>query len=174
FQPAAAVVQCDDVLHGAALLQSPPYFHAAAQAPSPETMQGPTGSAGVQTLPNSGQVRGAHTPRSTAPQRQPGTSVSGPGAMLNFLAASQGANSSRMAYPLAGISPSPRQTLAAGWNTRSMAACAAGLPCARTTRVYSFSSAGRPSASIPASRQTAYKISPASKPLTTAGRPNSA
>ena len=117
-------------------------------------MQGPTGSAGVHTLPKRGQSRGAHTPRSTAPQRQPGVSVPAPGAKPNLRAASQGAKAARMAKPLAGISPRPRQTLSAGWNTRATAAFAAGLPAGRTRRVYSFSRAGRPSARILASRQT--------------------
>ena len=53
-------------------------------------MQGPTGSAGVQARPNRGQSCGAHTPRSTAPQRHPGVSASGAGVNPNFLAASQG------------------------------------------------------------------------------------
>ena len=117
-------------------------------------MQGPTGSAGVQARPNRGHSRGPHTPRSTAPHRQPGVSVSGSGARPNFRAASQGAKASFRARPLAGMGPSPRQTLGTGRNTCSMAAWAAGLPSSRTRRVYSFSRAGRPSARIRASRQT--------------------
>ena len=117
-------------------------------------MQGPTGSAGVQARPNRGQSRGAHTPRSTVPHRQPGVSASGSGTKPNFLAASQGAKASRRARPLAGISPRPRHTLDTGSNTWAMAAWAAGLPASRTSRVYSFSRAGRPAACIWASRQT--------------------
>ena len=64
------------------------YLYAAAQAPSEDTMQGPTGSSGTQRLPKSGHSAGLRRPVMTSPQRQAVGFVSSPYATPNFFSAS--------------------------------------------------------------------------------------
>ena len=123
-------------------------MYAAAQAPSEDTMHGPTGSSGVHIFPNSGQPSGGIRPVMTSPQRQ----AVGVSALFrrisNFRSASNAASSSENSRPLSSISPRPRQEARAGWNARLSISCARALPSALTARLYSFTSPGRPSESI--------------------------
>jgi hypothetical protein len=51
-------------------------------------MQGPTGSSGVQRLPNMGQPSGLRLPHITSPQRQAVGFAAGTWLSLNFFSAS--------------------------------------------------------------------------------------
>ena len=62
--------------------------YAAAQVPSLDTMQAPTGSSGVQTVPNRGQSNGDTLPLRISPQQQPGCSRAGGTSTGSILSAS--------------------------------------------------------------------------------------
>jgi len=62
------------IFHNADYLTLSSYLYQAAQVPSDETIQDPTGFSGVQTVPNRAQAGGCTIPCITSPQRQPAAS----------------------------------------------------------------------------------------------------
>jgi hypothetical protein len=94
------------------------YLNHAAQLPSLDTMQEPTGASGVHVLPKSGQSVGSMMPLSTWPQAHPaGSDPVSTVSRSNRLTASNWQKSSLNDNPEAGIIPSPRQWVSHGSNT---------------------------------------------------------
>ena len=96
----------------------PPYLYSAAQVPSLDTMQAPTGSSGVQALPKSGHWRGSDLPLEDL-AAEAATLLAG---LLHVhRQAPRGVEAGepgRIARPESGMTPIPRQRASQGSKTR--------------------------------------------------------
>ena len=90
--PAGTVIKRNNIVHCPYSI----YLYAAAQAPSLETMQGPSGSSGVHTRSNIGHSAGRIRPVITSPQRQ------GPLPAAGLISTPKRRPASKAAYSSAG------------------------------------------------------------------------
>src|SRR5208283_510797 len=98
-------------------------------------MHGPTGFSGLHALPKSGQSKGVLAPLMISPQAQPLGSLAGLSRVMSkVLSASKAEYFARIAKPLLGITPMPRQSAADGSNTSSSSFKAWTLPSGLTAR----------------------------------------
>ncbi len=137
-------------------------------------MQVPIGRSGVQAVPKTRHSHGLIAPISTSPHWQAfGSSTRLPGSSKRA-SASQSASSGLRRSALRSIQPRPRHSnVSRSSIVSSSAASARGLPSRRTTRVYWFSTAQRPSRNWRSSMTTACRMSSGSKAVTTTGLPYS-
>ncbi len=110
------------------------YLNHAAQLPSVETMQGPTGFCGVHFLPKRGHLGGARRPLRISPHLQPAIGATFGNCRPSAFWASKQEYLERRASPLCGKTPRPRQGASQVSKTSASKAWARGLPISFTAR----------------------------------------